>query len=208
MSAEAWLLFLLLGSAVAVSPGPGMLFAISTALRYGPKAALVTGLANAFGLVVMGVAAGLGASAVLAASAWGFWALKLAGGGYLIYLGLKIWRDRTAFEIEARRESEPAPLRALALQALLIALTNPKALVLLAALLPPFMITEGDVVGHTLALSIVYAALCALCHFAIAFAGGALRRFLTTPRRAALLRRVVGAGFLSFGAAMAASARP
>lgn len=207
MSIEAWLLFLLVGLAPAVSPGPGMLFTTSTALRYGPYAGVVTGMANAVGLAVLGVAVALGVSAVMAASAIAFLALKLVGAGYLIYLGVKVWRDRSAFLIDAERAPAAAPARKLALQALLIALTNPKAMVLLAALLPPFMIAGEGATAQAVKLSLAYAALCACCHFLIAIASGALRRLLTTPRRAAVLRRVVGGAFLGFGAALAASAR-
>ena len=208
MPLETWLLFLLVGSAAAASPGPGMLFAVSTTLRYGARATLYTGLANALGLALLGVAVGLGVSAVVAASAWAFLALKLVGAGYLIYLGVKIWRDRTAFAIDAEREAAPPPLRKLMLQALLIALSNPKAVLLLAALLPPFISADAPAAPQALQLSLAYAALCALFHFLIAFTGGALRRLLTTPRRAAALRRLVGGGFLGFGAALATTARP
>ena len=208
MTLETWILFAAVATVVAISPGPGLLFTVSTALRFGPAATVATALATAAGMMVLGVAAALGVSAVIAASAWAFMALKLFGAGYLVFLGVKLWRDRGAFAVETQRSVAPPPTARLIRQALLIALTNPKAVVLLAALLPPFISAGSPAAPQALTLSIAYAVICALCHLAVGQAAGALRRVLTTERRAAAVRRLVGASFLGFGVALAGSARP
>lgn len=207
MPVETWLLFVLVALAPAASPGPGMLFALSNSLRYGARATLVTGLVNGCGMTLMGLAVGLGLGALMAASALAFFILKLIGGAYLVWLGVKIWRDRSAFVVDPSRADGPPPYRKLAAQALAISLTNPKAAVLLAALLPPFMNVDAPAMGQVLILSATYGGLCALNHAAIAFSGAWLRRFLSSPRRAAAIRRATGGAFVGFGALLAASSR-
>ncbi|MEL6978306.1 MAG: LysE family translocator [Pseudomonadota bacterium] len=209
MTLETWLLFIVVSLPFAASPGPAMLFAISTALSHGARATLCTGLANALGLTVIGLLVGLGMAAALAGSAWALTAMKIIGGGYLIYLGLKLWRDPRAFLAAPESAATPgrAPLGRLAGQALLIALTNPKSPVIYAALFPAFLSLEEAVFAQVLILSASFAALCAGFHALIAVTGASLRRYLSAPHRARLLRRSLGAGFIGFGAALAVSAR-
>lgn len=208
MTIETWLLFALISLAPVVSPGPGILFALTNALSWGPRVTILVGLANAAGIAALGLAVGFGLGALMAASTVGFLALKLAGGAYLIWLGIKIWRDRAAFLVEADRPPGPAPMRALIGQALAIALTNPKAAIALAALFPPFLNAEAPLAPQVWILALTYGALCAANHVLIAYAGGWMRRFLHDPRRVRALRRGIGGTFITFGAALAASGRP
>lgn len=206
MTFETLLLFTLVASVPAVSPGPGILFSITNALRYGARVTILLGLVNAAGIFCLCIAVGVGLSALLSASAVAFLALKLLGAAYLIYLGVRLWRDRASFLITAERASAP-PIKTLCGQALAIALTNPKATVLLAALFPPFLSADAPLLPQVLALSVIYAVLCALTHTLIALAGGSLRRFLERPARAAMARRATGALFIGFGVALGASGR-
>ncbi|MEM7696263.1 MAG: LysE family transporter [Pseudomonadota bacterium] len=205
MSFETLALFTLVATIPAISPGPGVLFSITNALRYGALTTIILGIVNAAGIFVLCLAVGAGLSALLATSALAFTILKFVGAAYLVILGIRLWRDRSAFlVIEA--PARP-PLKTLTGQALAIALTNPKATVLLAALFPPFLSAEAPLWPQVLTLSAIYAALCVLNHTAIAFAGSALRRFLTKPARAAAVRRATGALFIGFGALLAGTTR-
>ena len=208
MRFEIWLLFLVISIAPVISPGPGILFAITNALRYGPGTTILIGIVNALGIMALALAVGFGLGALMEASTFAFLLLKIAGAAYLIWLGIKIWRDRSAFMVDPGVPSGPAPMRALTLQALAISLTNPKAAVALAALLPPFLDSGSPLGPQVWILATTYGALCAANHVLIAYAGGWLRRFLTSPRRARALRRVTGGIFVGFGAALAASGRP
>jgi threonine/homoserine/homoserine lactone efflux protein len=55
MLMKTWLLFLAVSILPVLSPGPGMLLAISNALRYGPQATFYSALGNALGLTLMGL---------------------------------------------------------------------------------------------------------------------------------------------------------
>ncbi|KAB7614730.1 LysE family translocator [Amylibacter sp. SFDW26] len=208
MSIETWLLFLIVSLAPVMSPGPGILFGITNALRYGVKTTIIIGIVNALGITALGLAVGFGLGALMKASMLAFTILKIFGAGYLIWLGIKIWRDRSAFAIDAERSTKAAPMRRLIAQALAISLTNPKAMVAIAALFPPFINQHASTGLQIIILAVSYGALCAANHVLIAYSGNWLRRFLTTEKRVKRLRRVTGGMFISFGTALAVSSRP
>jgi homoserine/homoserine lactone efflux protein len=207
MNFETWLLFLAVSLAPAISPGPGVLFAITNSLRYGAKITVLIGIINGLGITTLALVVGFGLGALMNVSVIAFTVLKTAGALYLIWLGSKIWRDRSAFLLEAERSARPAPVRRLSAQALAISLTNPKAMVAIAALFPPFLNENAAAAPQVVILSVSYGALCALNHIAIAYSGNWLRRFFNSPKRAQGLRRVTGGVFIGFGAIMAASGR-
>lgn len=208
MTLQSWLLFMTLSIIPAVSPGPGVMLAISNTLRYGRNATLVAALGNALGLVILGYASVLGFGALMATSALAFTVLKLIGAAYLVYLGIRIWRDRTTIE-EAEQPSQRRSMRkgSLFFQALLVSLTNPKAMLIISALFPQFMGRDGFTWQQASLLAFSYAGLCYANHAAIAFAGNSLRRFLMSRSRLTAVRRVLGSMFIGFGAALAAASR-
>ena len=208
MSFETWLLFLIVSLAPAISPGPGVLLAITNALRYGVKVTVLIGIINALGITTLALVVGFGLGALMNVSIIAFTVLKIVGAFYLIWLGVKIWRDRSAFLVEVEHSSQPAPLRRLSAQALAISLTNPKAMVAIAALFPPFLNESAAAAPQVVIMSLSYGVLCALNHVVIAYSGNWLRQFLNSPKRAQRLRRVTGGAFIGFGTIMAVSSRP
>ncbi len=202
-----WLLFMLVSIAPVMSPGPGILFAITNALRYGPGVTIIVGVVNGTGIALLGLAVGFGLGALMAASMMAFVILKLVGAAYLVWLGVRIWRDRSAFLLDKTAHVGPAPLRSLMSNALAISLTNPKAIIALTALFPPFLNDASALGPQVWILSLSYGGLCIANHVLIAYAGGWLRQFLQSPDRARLLRRVTGGAFIAFGSLLAASSR-
>ncbi len=207
MPLETWLLFVAVSLVPAVSPGPGVMLAISNTLRFGRNATLASASGNAAGLVLIGFAVAFGFGALMATSALAFTVLKIIGAAYLVYIGIKIWRDKSSFNALETGGTARASYRKLFLQAFAVSITNPKAILVITALFPQFMTGSGFHLGQTALLSFTYAALCYANHVAIAFAGNSLRRFLTSARRLTLVRRATGGLFMGFGAALAAASR-
>ncbi|MBD8890513.1 LysE family translocator [Roseibium litorale] len=207
MTFQSWLLFVALSLLPALSPGPGVMLAISNTLRFGRTATLVSAAGNALGLVLIGYAAAFGFGAVMAASALAFTVLKLIGAAYLIYLGIKIWRDRSSLQVHDKGPAAPRSQGRLFAQGLFVSVTNPKAMLVITALFPQFLPHDGFTPGLATILSLTYAALCYANHAAIAYAGDTLRRFLLSPNRLTFVRRMLGTLFVGFGTALAAASR-
>lgn len=130
MSLSLWLGFLLAAILIAVSPGPGAAASMSAGLRYGYGGALrvIAGLQSALIIQLSVVAAGLGALLELALA---FDIVKLGGAAYLIWLGVHKWR---ALPQAIDASAPPLTLKGLFVEGLLVNLTNPKAIVFIAAL--------------------------------------------------------------------------
>ncbi len=206
MHMNTWLLFVAVSIVPVISPGPAVLLAISNSLRYGGRATVYSALGNALGLTILGFAVAFGLAALLKVSALAFTALKIVGALYLVYLGVKLWRDGKTIALPS--QTVPVMDRGkLFAQALLVSLTNPKALVILAALIPPFVDRTQPLVPQIAVLATTYAVMCFLNHLALALASGKVRRLLSSEGRMRAVRRVLGTMFIGFGAALAAASR-
>ena len=86
-------LFLVAALVVAAIPGPGIFYVAARTLSEGKAAGVASTLGTALGGLVHVVAGGLGVSALIMASAEAFAMLKLAGALYLIWLGIRAFRE-------------------------------------------------------------------------------------------------------------------
>jgi len=112
-----------------ISPGQSFLFIARTAMVDGRLPALVGTLGLGLGSCVWAIAAMLGMAIVLQQAAWAYSLLKIAGGLYLIYLGVMVWRHASdSVELgtgHARQTTLSTTLR----RGLLIQISNPKVVV-------------------------------------------------------------------------------
>ncbi len=183
MSLTVWLGFLLAAILIAVSPGPGAVISISTGMRHGYWAALTAILGLQTALVMQLLVVALGMGALLATSALAFVVLKLAGAAYLVWLGVQKWRspvmalDRDAPQLESG---------GLYLQGILVNLTNPKAIVFIAALVPQFVDPTRELLPQYVAIGLTLCLTDTLVMSGYALAGARLGRWFHDP---AMLRR-------------------
>jgi len=176
-------------------------------LRFGTRAALTSAMGNTAGLVMLGYGVTMGLGAVLAASALPFTVVQLSGAVYLVYLGTKILRDKTALRVDTDESKAPQSRRNLFTTALIVSLTNPKAIFLIGALFPQFTSPgQVDLVELSI-LSFSYAAMCYLNHAFLALFGGRMRRYLQSARIIKRVRQSLGTLFIGFGAALATYTR-
>src|SRR5438874_2315286 len=174
--------FLAVSALVIVTPGQDTALTVRNTLLGGRAAGVLTALGVAAGQATWTVATGIGVGALLVAWQPAFLALRIAGGAYLVVLGVQaLW---SAARPKPARLEKPARPRGRAFrQGLLSNLGNPKMLVFFTSLLPQF--------GHTaiglIALGLVFCSLTAtwLCGYALAVAragealrAGRLRRLL------------------------------
>lgn len=134
------------GFAFSLSPGPSMLFVMSRSIGQSRQAGLASAAGLALGGMCLAALTALGAGAILADSSSLFGFVKLLGGLYLGYLGLRALFDLRAFRFEDEVDSvAAAPLTAAVRQGFLVELLNPKTVLFFLAFLPGFI--DPDV-GH------------------------------------------------------------
>ncbi|MBX2805348.1 MAG: LysE family translocator [Hyphomicrobiales bacterium] len=199
-------MFLTVSLLPALSPGPGMLLALSNSLRYGPKATLYSAIGNSLGLLLLGFAVAFGLAAILAISALAFTILKVLGAAYLVYLGVKLWRDGKSLSLADTDQGRFNP-HWLLQQGFLVSITNPKAIILLAALIPPFVDHTQAILPQVTVMSVSYAITCFIIHLLLAQAGGRIRVLLSSAWRRKAVQRGLGSMFIGFGLALTAANR-
>jgi threonine/homoserine/homoserine lactone efflux protein len=141
--------------ALLVIPGPAVLFIVARSGAQGTRAGLVSVLGVHTATVVHVLAAVAGLSAVVVASSIAFTAVKIFGGLYLIYLGVRSIRSAR----HARTISSPTvwPEKRLFTEAFVVSLLNPKVALFFLAFLPQFVERgHGPIWSQTLVLGLVY----------------------------------------------------
>ncbi len=128
-------------------PGPSVVFTIGRALAYGRVVALATVVGNSIGLLVIVGFVALGLGVVVEESIEVYTVLKLLGAIYLVWLGVQAIRHRHDFHVETATElaGPRVPLVRAIRQGFVVGVTNPKAFMILGAVLPQF-VDRG--VGH------------------------------------------------------------
>jgi RhtB (resistance to homoserine/threonine) family protein len=202
-------LFVASGILLNLTPGADTLYIVTRATTRGRRAGAVAALGIAAGCCVHIVAAGLGLSALLATSAAAFTAVKLAGGAYLIYMGIALWRTGRD---DLRPAEAPEPRTALSrvfVQGMLTNVLNPKVALFFLAFLPQFVDPEG---AHRLAafllLGTVFNTTGLVWNLFVAWSSAGIgRRTHGVPHRMRALHRIAGAVFVALGVRLALMAR-
>ena len=139
--------YLAVAVALIAAPGPGQALVMARTLQGGARAGLLTSLGLNLGTLTHTVAAALGLSAVLMASATAFTVVKLLGAVYLLFLGgsmlWKSFRDRSApAGAEPRPNANGRPPVHLFLHAVVTGILNPKVALFFFAFHPQFVRPE------------------------------------------------------------------
>ena len=114
-----------------ILPGPDFVAVVRSSMTYGTRAGLLTTLGVSLGLCLYATLSLVGLSAILVKYQWLTWAVRVLGGSYLIYLGIKLLRTKPR-QIELDQAGQPSRNRAV-LFGFFVTLTNPKAIVLFAS---------------------------------------------------------------------------
>jgi threonine/homoserine/homoserine lactone efflux protein len=112
-----------------ISPGQSFLFIARTAIVDGRMPALMATLGMGIGSCVWAIAAMLGMAFVLQQAAWAYALLKIAGGLYLLYLGIVVWRHAPEPIEVGTGGAEPSRSLTALRRGALIQITNPKVVV-------------------------------------------------------------------------------
>jgi RhtB (resistance to homoserine/threonine) family protein len=199
---------LFLGAAVLLNlaPGPDTAYILGRSLAQGREAGVASALGICAGSIFHTCAAAFGLSAILAASSLAFSAIKLLGGAYLIFLGIKMIVDRRkelSVPSDFRRRTTTAAFR----QGVLTNVLNPKVALFFLAFLPQFIDPASNtkvLAFLTLGFTFVTTGTC-WCLILACFASAFSERLRVNSSVGHWLNRGVGAVFVFLGVRLAAA---
>jgi threonine/homoserine/homoserine lactone efflux protein len=188
-------------------PGPSVVFVIGRALAYGRGVALASVVGNSLGLLTIVVLVALGLGVVVEESIVVFQVLKLAGAAYLVYLGVEAVRHRKELLTQDPGATAGKPMtwgRAIR-QGYVVGVSNPKAYMILAAVLPQFVDRgAGHVQLQLLSLGLLAFCIGMISDSTWAIVASRLRSwFIGSPRRGEAVGAVGGISMVGLGVGLA-----
>lgn len=201
LDSHRFLLFFAAALVLAITPGPGIFYVLARSLAGGRR----EGILSSFGTFVGGLfhvlAAALGVSAILAASALAFHTVKYAGAAYLVWLGIRMIRTRNAEMVV----NAALPSRGSFRQGILTEVLNPKTALFFLSFIPQFIAPER---GHVFLQFIVLGALSVILNAAadllvVALASPMERKLKESERFRRGQRVASGLGMIGLGAYVA-----
>ena len=198
-------LFAIAALVLLLTPGPAVLYIVTRSIDQGRRAGLVSVLGVHVGTLAHILAAAVGLSALLAASATAFGVVKYLGAAYLIFIGVRRLRDRSS--IVAPEAGRPKALRRAFLDGVVVNVLNPKTGLFFLAFLPQFVTeSRGHVGEQIVALGVVFVLLGAITDSLYALTAGSAARWLRgQPRFLAGERWITGGLYIGLGVAAALS---
>ena len=189
---------------LAVSPGPGVFATVAQALAGGFRSALDVIAGIVAGDLVFLLLAVFGLATLARTLGEFFIVIKIAGGGYLIWLGIKMWLAKPVPPEENHGVKTQTGAQRF-LGGLLITLGNPKVILFYVGFLPTFMDLGSLTTRDIVIVASLVAVVLVLTLGAYAYSASRARVFFTKPRAIRNLNR--GAGTIMIGAGVTIATR-
>jgi homoserine/homoserine lactone efflux protein len=207
MTWQIWCAFVLVETALCLTPGPAVLLVLSQALTRGAARAVWSILGILAANTVYFVLSATGVGAILLASYDLFFAIKWIGAGYLVWLGVGAFLGRSkALSIRA---AAATPLSAARLFAggFVLQMSNPKVIVFFTALLPQFISPHAPIAPQVAILAVTSVVIEFTVQLFYAMLAGRAAHLAAQPRFARLSERIAGSLLIGAGLGMAALRR-
>lgn len=204
---HALLTFTIAAGLLTITPGLDTALVLRTAAVESPKSAMLAGSGICLGVLTWGFAVSVGLGAILAVSHLAYNALRIAGAGYLIYLGAgMLFRSRSSMlEAEAAQSPQAVNIRGSKnrsqwfLRGLLTNLLNPKVGVFYVTFLPQFIPSGVSVMSFSMLLATIHAIEGMLWFWLLTHATQIFSTWLRRPAVTRTLDRATGTVLVGFG---------
>ncbi len=184
---------------LVIIPGPNVALIVANTLKYGFRMGSITVVGTTAGVALQLVLVVVGMAAVIELAAEALELIKWAGVVYLVWLGIRTWREPA--DDLARVEAAPAMFW----HGCLIAALNPKTLLFNAAFVPQFVASGNATTANVALVAAVFLAVLFLGDVLWAAFAGSARRVLA--RYSGWRNRLTGAFLTAAGIGLALSRR-
>ena len=209
ISSSQFTTFFIASIAIIMVPGPSVLFTLARGVAWGRAVAVLTVLGNSIGTLLLSVVVAVGLGPLLAQSRVFSVVLQLAGGLYLVWLGIGAFRHRHSHaQAMAQREAvRPSNLQ-IVRQGFTVGVLNPKSLVFFAAVFPHFVDrSKGHETVQLLTFGVVFSIMAFCSDGTWGIIAGTAREWLSgAPRRLVALRTTGAVVMMTLGVLIVSSA--
>ena len=182
-----------------ISPGPAILLAINNGLSHNMKGVGISSFANILGLFTLSSVSMLGLGAILQTSSTLFLVMKVIGAGYLIYMGIKQFRNlANVFDSDSGVQIEKNNFQ-LFKKGFLVSITNPKPIVFFTAIFPIFLNPANALVPQFLIMTFTFMLLSFSTLMSFAYFAKYFKFWFSNKKRAILFNRISGSIFVMLG---------
>lgn len=206
MSLQNWWIFVCATFLISAMPGPNMLHVMTQSMRHGFRRAAFTMAGCMLALLMLFGLSAMGMSALLAALPQLLTAIKLVGAAYLVWIGIKAWRDDSPpIDIDAAgADAVKRTPCGLFRQGFLISVSNPKALIFAAAFFPQFVSPALPKAPQFAILLATFVVIETGWYLTYATGGRTLARYLRRAEWQRWFNWVSGGLFVAFGLSLLA----
>jgi len=209
MSPLQYLLFCSIALVQVGAPGPSTVFVINNAVTLGWVRAMLVLTGDLLAIAVLAILSLMGMDAVLMANPHLFMTLKIAGAGYLIWIGLDQWRRKAVNAVplsEKQTSQGNDSMSFLWLKSFLVSISNPKAILFFSSLLPQFIDPSQTGTMQMLTLVSLFVLIKLLVLGSYAAIARRASSFMQSETNARWGKRMTGTILIIFGSLIAASA--
>ena len=183
---------------VSITPGMCMTLAMTLGMSIGVRRTMWMMIGELLGVALVAIAAVLGVASIMLNYPQAFSILKWAGGAYLVFIGINMWRDKAKLNL-ADQQKNKVSRKALFSQGLVTAIANPKGWAFMISLLPPFINIDYAIAPQ---LSILVAVILVsefVCMMVYATGGKSLRLFLSRGDNIKWMNAIAGSLMILVG---------
>jgi threonine/homoserine/homoserine lactone efflux protein len=190
---------------IAMVPGPSTVVILRRAVVNGRRTGMAAVLGNECGVLLWGLAAAFGLSALLVASRVAYDVIRIVGAAVLVWMGARaLWQARRAGGLEAEpAEAASVSRRRAYWQGLVTNFANPKAGLFAVSFLPQFVPQGASVLPTLLALAVIWVVVDLIWYLPLIWLagriGGVLRRQSVRRR----MEQISGAVLVGLGIRLA-----
>lgn len=202
---DNYLLFLTFVVVAVLSPGPAIFIAIKNSISHGFSMAIIGILGNITGLLFMATISSLGLGALILASSSLFYAIKIIGGIYLIYLGFKLLRSSSKPMQQIDNIQHTITAKTIYKESLFVALTNPKAIAFCTALFPQFIQINSPFLPQFTLLTVTFLAGSFIALSMYAYLANKMQKYFRKKETMSYFNKITGGIFIGIGGYIALS---
>lgn len=178
---------------VSATPGMCMTLSMTLGMTVGLRRTMWMMAGELIGVALVVILSMVGVAAVLLKYPALFFAFKWAGGLYLAYIGVEMWRSRGRLAIKSGEECAVDVSRSsLAIQGFVTAIANPKGWAFFIALLPPFLDQNLPLMPQLSVLTVIILVIEFGCLVLYALGGQSLAHLLRKSSNVRIMNRIAG----------------